>query len=42
VHRPSQMGVIVLRNVGGGPVSVGGLALRALDVLASGKPSSDN
>jgi len=34
VHRPSQTGIIVLRNVGGGPVSVGGLALRALEILA--------
>jgi D-alanyl-D-alanine carboxypeptidase len=34
VHRPSQTGVIVLRNVGGGPVSVAGLAMRALDILA--------
>jgi CubicO group peptidase (beta-lactamase class C family) len=42
VHRPSQTGVIVLRNVGGGPVSVGGLALRALELLASAKPASDH
>ena len=41
VHRPSQTGVIVLRNVGGGPVSVGGLALRALEVVATAKPGSD-
>ena len=34
IHRPSQTGVIVLRNVGGGPVSVGGLTLRALEILA--------
>jgi CubicO group peptidase (beta-lactamase class C family) len=42
IHRPSQTGVIVLRNVGGGPVSVGGLALRALEVMASAKPGSIN
>ena len=41
VHRPSQTGVIVLRNVGGGPVSVGGLALRALEIMATAKPGSD-
>lgn len=35
VHRPSQTGIIVLRNVGGGPVNVSGLALRALEVLAT-------
>jgi CubicO group peptidase (beta-lactamase class C family) len=35
VHRQSQTGVIVLRNLGGGPVSVGGLALRALEVVAT-------
>jgi CubicO group peptidase (beta-lactamase class C family) len=42
VHRPSQTGVIVLRNVGGGAVSAGGLALRALEVLAATKPGPGN
>ncbi|HVL70151.1 MAG TPA: serine hydrolase domain-containing protein [Vicinamibacterales bacterium] len=40
VHRPSQTGVIVLRNVGGGPVSAGGLALRALEAVATAGPAS--
>lgn len=42
VHRPSQTGVIVLRNVGGGAVSSGGLALRALEILVAVKPGSDD
>lgn len=42
VHRPSQTGVIVLRNVGGGAVSSGGLALRALEILGATKAGSIN
>jgi CubicO group peptidase (beta-lactamase class C family) len=41
IHRPSQTGVIVFRNVGGGPVSAGGLALRSLEILAATRPTSD-
>jgi CubicO group peptidase (beta-lactamase class C family) len=41
VDRRSQSGVIVLRNVGGGPVSVGDLALRALEVLATRSPRTE-
>ena len=33
IHRPSQTGIIVLRNVSGGPVGVDGLALRGIEEL---------
>ncbi|MFB3855427.1 MAG: serine hydrolase domain-containing protein [Vicinamibacterales bacterium] len=34
-HRPSRTGVIVLRNAGGDRLNPGGLAMRALELLAS-------
>jgi CubicO group peptidase (beta-lactamase class C family) len=37
VDRASGVGVIVLRNVNGGPFNVSGLAMRALEVLAASR-----
>jgi CubicO group peptidase (beta-lactamase class C family) len=40
VSRDSGVGVIVLRNVSGGPFNVSGLALQALETLAANRPGS--
>jgi CubicO group peptidase (beta-lactamase class C family) len=40
VHRPTKTGVIVLRNVAGGKLDPGDLALKALEKLAASRPKA--